>query len=266
METRNEKMQTPISIPTRSPRKDLSSDKIISEELTTTVSPTTATTSKDSSTLKHKKRSISYKTKILPWIKVDVLFEYGLLESITETRADKKKYTFKESDFRRLNLNDIEDMYILKAQGKLKHLTGTTKYYLVQSLLVFMRSVIIKKRVKDVQLGVESYQKSLNIIKSQKSILMIKHYPPYTTCPKPFGVVYEGRGGKKRKHAQIESSGTEVRVAVQHRVSIRDVQRSTSMLMKIEAVLKERRQIRRLEVYVGGRPKTQDIRLFVRPQ
>nr|GEU69579.1 hypothetical protein [Tanacetum cinerariifolium] len=63
MEFRNKKIQTPIPTPTRSPRKDLSSDKIISKELTTTVSLTTATTSKDSSI--HKKRSISYKTQIL---------------------------------------------------------------------------------------------------------------------------------------------------------------------------------------------------------
>ncbi|GJR79114.1 hypothetical protein Tco_0149899 [Tanacetum coccineum] len=66
MEFRKEKMQTPIPSPTRSPRKFSSSDKIVFEELTATLSPTTATTSKDSSTSKRKKRSISYKTKILP--------------------------------------------------------------------------------------------------------------------------------------------------------------------------------------------------------
>ncbi|GJZ66273.1 hypothetical protein Tco_0622969 [Tanacetum coccineum] len=60
MEFRNEKMQTPIPTPTRSPRKDLSSDKTISNELTATVSPTTATTFKDSSTSKRKKQPISY--------------------------------------------------------------------------------------------------------------------------------------------------------------------------------------------------------------
>ncbi|GJR89229.1 hypothetical protein Tco_0213240 [Tanacetum coccineum] len=43
-----------------------SSDKTVSEELTDTISPTTATTSKDSSTTKCKKRSFSLKTKILP--------------------------------------------------------------------------------------------------------------------------------------------------------------------------------------------------------
>ncbi|GKF64700.1 hypothetical protein Tco_0188148, partial [Tanacetum coccineum] len=88
-------------------------------------------------------------------------------------------------------------MYVLKAQGKLKHLGGTIEYYLVQSLLVFMINVIIKKRVEYVHLGVESYQKSLNIIKPQKSIQKIEHYPAYTTYPKAFGVVYESRGEKK---------------------------------------------------------------------
>nr|GEU97181.1 leucine-rich repeat-containing protein [Tanacetum cinerariifolium] len=46
LENRNEKMQTPIPTPPKYPRINLSSDKTISEELTTTVSPKTATTSK----------------------------------------------------------------------------------------------------------------------------------------------------------------------------------------------------------------------------
>nr|GEW26546.1 retrovirus-related Pol polyprotein from transposon TNT 1-94 [Tanacetum cinerariifolium] len=55
METRNEQMQTLIPTPTRSPRKDLSSDNTISKELTANVSPTTTTTSKDSSKSKSKR-------------------------------------------------------------------------------------------------------------------------------------------------------------------------------------------------------------------
>ncbi|GJT88743.1 retrovirus-related pol polyprotein from transposon TNT 1-94 [Tanacetum coccineum] len=66
MNFRNENMRTPIPTPTRSLRKDLSSDKTIYKELTTAGSPTTATTSKDSSIPKRKKRFISYRTKILP--------------------------------------------------------------------------------------------------------------------------------------------------------------------------------------------------------
>ncbi|GKE05828.1 hypothetical protein Tco_1397846, partial [Tanacetum coccineum] len=66
VEIRKEQKQTPIPLPTRSPRNVSSSDKTCSKELTSTVSPTTATISKDPSTTKRKKRFISYKTKILP--------------------------------------------------------------------------------------------------------------------------------------------------------------------------------------------------------
>ncbi|GKB09961.1 hypothetical protein Tco_0843884 [Tanacetum coccineum] len=81
METRNGQMQTPIPTPTRSPRKDLSSDKTVSEELTATVSPTTSTISKHSSTLKCKKIYISYKTKILPGSFVGMCRRSGQIRS-----------------------------------------------------------------------------------------------------------------------------------------------------------------------------------------
>nr|GFA11526.1 hypothetical protein [Tanacetum cinerariifolium] len=48
-ENKTEKMQTPILTTSRSPRKNLSSDKNIAQELTDTVSLLTATTSKDPS-------------------------------------------------------------------------------------------------------------------------------------------------------------------------------------------------------------------------
>ncbi|GJR88002.1 hypothetical protein Tco_0212013 [Tanacetum coccineum] len=65
-EIMKEQKHTLIPSPTRSPRNVSSSDKIVSEELTATISPTTATTSKDSFTTKRKKRSSSHKTKTLP--------------------------------------------------------------------------------------------------------------------------------------------------------------------------------------------------------
>ncbi|GJX28823.1 hypothetical protein Tco_0236902 [Tanacetum coccineum] len=65
-EIRKEQKQTPIPLPIRSPRNVSSSNKTISEELTATVSPTTATTSKTSSTSKCKKRYFHSKTRTLP--------------------------------------------------------------------------------------------------------------------------------------------------------------------------------------------------------
>ncbi|GKB53679.1 hypothetical protein Tco_0904432 [Tanacetum coccineum] len=165
----------------------------------------------------------------------------------------------------------------------------TTEYYLVQSLLVYMRSLIIRKRAEDVQLGVESYQKSLNIIRPQKSILKIEHYLAYTTCLTPFGVVYEGRDETKKFMGGDEVSkfydgilidvkdqlksmlmlnqvGHKYECLYNREWSTKDVQRSTSMVRRIEAVLKERRKMQRLEAYVGRRPMNEDIRIFVRPE
>nr|GEY15456.1 hypothetical protein [Tanacetum cinerariifolium] len=62
MKNRNKQIETPIPTPNRSPKKDLSLDKIIYEELMENVSPTTATTSKT----KSKRGFTSNKTKILP--------------------------------------------------------------------------------------------------------------------------------------------------------------------------------------------------------
>ncbi|GJV12858.1 hypothetical protein Tco_1354399 [Tanacetum coccineum] len=64
MEIRKEKLHTLIPSPSRSPRKNLSSDKNLSQELTESVSPSTATTSKDQS----KKIRISKKYSHIPGV------------------------------------------------------------------------------------------------------------------------------------------------------------------------------------------------------
>ncbi|GKD14085.1 hypothetical protein Tco_1198492, partial [Tanacetum coccineum] len=65
-EIRKEQKQTSIPSPTRSCRNVSSSDKTVSEELTATASPTTATAFKAPSTTKQKKQSISFRSKTLP--------------------------------------------------------------------------------------------------------------------------------------------------------------------------------------------------------
>ncbi|GJT41408.1 hypothetical protein Tco_0941273 [Tanacetum coccineum] len=48
---------------------------------------------------------------------------YKHLDQITICRDDDKLYTFKEGDYKRLRLQDIEDMLLLLVQGMLKNLT-----------------------------------------------------------------------------------------------------------------------------------------------
>ncbi|GKB07030.1 hypothetical protein Tco_0835263 [Tanacetum coccineum] len=126
----------------------------------------------------------------LALVKVDKQFGYGYLEEIVVRRADPKEYTFKEGDFPRLHMNDIKDMLLLHVQNKLFNLPGNDIVDLVIPLRMFTRSLVIKKRVEDVQLGVESYQKKLNITKPQTTFDGILYKEPYTTTYDPKGVVY----------------------------------------------------------------------------
>ncbi|GKE09728.1 copia protein [Tanacetum coccineum] len=113
-------------------------------------------------------------------------------------RADQQLYEFKEGDFVNLHLNDIEDMLLLVVQHKLFHLNGEVIVDLPVTLRMFTRSLIIKKRVEDVQLGVESYQKKLNITKPQKDFLGIFAKELYTPSFDPPGVVYAFSSNQKR--------------------------------------------------------------------
>ncbi|GJT33594.1 hypothetical protein Tco_0924013 [Tanacetum coccineum] len=85
----------------------------------------------------------------------------------TNPEGDRCPYDLK-GDFSRLHLNDIEYMLLFHVQNKLFNLLGDDIVDLVNALRMFTQSLVIKKRVKDVQLGVESYQKKLNITKPQK--------------------------------------------------------------------------------------------------
>ncbi|GKD38400.1 hypothetical protein Tco_1258607, partial [Tanacetum coccineum] len=129
---------------------------------------------------------------------VNKLLGYGYLEEIMVRRADRQKYKFKEGDFINLHLNDIKDMLILVVQYKLFHIDGDVIVDLAVVLRMFTRSLIIRKRVEDVQLGVESYQKKLNITKPQKDFPTISTKEPYTPYFDPPGVVYEDLSNQKR--------------------------------------------------------------------
>ncbi|GKD40920.1 hypothetical protein Tco_1261127 [Tanacetum coccineum] len=98
---------------------------------------------------------------------------------------------YKECDFVDLHLNDIRDMLLLVVQHKLFHLEGSDIVDFIVALRTFISSLILKGRVEDLQLGVESYPKKLNITKPQKTFPGIEFKEPYTPSYDPLGIVYE---------------------------------------------------------------------------
>nr|GEZ20822.1 hypothetical protein [Tanacetum cinerariifolium] len=117
--------------------------------------------------------------KIVEW------HSYKHLDWITVRRDDDKLYKFKEGDFKRLHLQDIENMLLLLVQGKLTNLTVEERFAFSVSLLMFTRSTVIQRRVEDLQLGVESYQKKLNLTKSDMYRTDLKCKEAYTTYSNP---------------------------------------------------------------------------------
>ncbi|GJT85057.1 hypothetical protein Tco_1066774 [Tanacetum coccineum] len=89
-------------------------------------------------------------------------------------------------------------MLLLIAQQKINNLDGDVIVEFVTSLKMFTRSIVIQNRVEDVQLGVESYQRKLNLTKPQRSCTRINAKEPYTPNYDPRGVIYMDKQGKKR--------------------------------------------------------------------
>ncbi|GJX87207.1 hypothetical protein Tco_0339221 [Tanacetum coccineum] len=107
------------------------------------------------------------KRRIIAVTKLEIVewHNYKHLDWITIRRDDDKLHKFKEGNFKRLHIQDIEDMLLLLVQGKLTNLTVEERIAFNVSLRMFTRSIVIQRRVEDLQLGVESYQKKLNLTK-----------------------------------------------------------------------------------------------------
>nr|GEV46843.1 hypothetical protein [Tanacetum cinerariifolium] len=84
-------------------------------------------TSKDSSQSQHKS---SDKRRIIAVTRLTIMkkYDYGHLEEIEVHRDDQQLYTFKEGDFKRLRLQDIEDMLLLLVQQRLTNLKSGIVY------------------------------------------------------------------------------------------------------------------------------------------
>ncbi|GJU21870.1 hypothetical protein Tco_1155212 [Tanacetum coccineum] len=150
-------------------------------------------------------RDVYSKRRIIVVIKLQIVewHSYKHLDWIIVRRDDDKLYIFKEGDFKRLRLQDIEDMLILLVQGKLTNLNVEDRLAFGVSLRMFTRSIVIQRRVEDLQLGVKSYQKKLNITKPNTYRSDLKHRDAYTAYSNPIGFIYQNKE-KKNKLMRID--------------------------------------------------------------
>nr|GEZ72321.1 hypothetical protein [Tanacetum cinerariifolium] len=123
---------------------------------------------------------------------------YKHLDWITVRRDDDKLYKFKEGDFKRLRIQDIEDMLLLLVQGKLTNMTVEEHFAFNVSLRIFTKSIVIQRHVEDLQLGVKSYQKKLNLTKPDSYRSDLKHKESYTTYSNTRGFIYQNKDKRNR--------------------------------------------------------------------
>nr|GFB30961.1 hypothetical protein [Tanacetum cinerariifolium] len=173
-------------------------------------------------------RDVYSKRRIITVTKLQIVEwnNYKHLIWITMRRDDDELYKFKEGDFKRLSIQYIEDMLLLLVQGKLTNLTVEERFAFNVSLRMFTRSIVIQRRVEDRQLGVESYQKKLNLTKPDTYRSDLKRKEAYTAYSNPRGFIYQHKDKQNRlmriDKLQKFSDGTlyDVRTALDDRLKV----------------------------------------------
>nr|GEU39700.1 ribonuclease H-like domain-containing protein [Tanacetum cinerariifolium] len=107
--------------------------------------------------------------------------EHKFIIEIIMRRVNGKINPITKSYLKHLNKNDIEDLYLLCVNGKVKDYKETG---LLGSLSIFMRSTVILERVHDFQLGMESYQHRVNLTTPtiaflEKRVMILKEIPKF---------------------------------------------------------------------------------------
>ncbi|GKC69785.1 hypothetical protein Tco_1115668 [Tanacetum coccineum] len=231
--------------------------------------------------------SHSYHIKILSVVSLKTFSKYGYtcLKEIILRRADYKEYKISEADFKNLHPNDFEDMHLLHLQGKLNHLSGADKVHLFKAFNLWIRNIVIRQRVEDLQLGIENYQTKLNLIQLSWDATDFLFKEDYTIFHKPRAVIYRDRNNHKKMMRETEvhkfSDGTLMRILEKLDVMVKDYvlfkfnpdmehmiwseddkQRSQEFINLIERRLKIRRIFRSLESFISERLRDVDYRLI----
>ncbi|GJV26504.1 hypothetical protein Tco_1379199 [Tanacetum coccineum] len=211
-------------------------------------------------------------SKIIQVIKTywELGHEHKFITEIVARRANECIVSITEPDFKNLNKNDIEDMYLLIMNGKVPDYAETG---LLWSLSVFIRSSVIWERVHDFQLGVESYQQKVNLTAPAISFPGIEKHKMFSIIHEPvYGIIYKNSKKEKRvvRHSEVhkfcdatlnrvlkglKSYNNDVKYGyIQRELTKEDVEYLQLFEEEIDERLKHRNQMRRWEMYVNGRP------------
>nr|GEX75895.1 putative reverse transcriptase domain-containing protein [Tanacetum cinerariifolium] len=209
-------------------------------------------------------------------IKAFSRYGYDYLSEIVLQKDDFQEHKIAEKDFKNLYPSDFEDLNLLLLQGHLDHRFGFDKHMISAAVKLWTRNLVIRHRVEDLQLGIESYQTQLNLTKPGWDAKGFEFKHDYTIIESPRAVVFPVNNNERKIMRFNEmykfSDGTLTRIleALDYRVkeyrvnrfnpgintwfwTDKDVTRSKEFIHAIEQRLKTRRIFQNLECFVGGR-------------
>nr|GEW07941.1 hypothetical protein [Tanacetum cinerariifolium] len=205
--------------------------------------------------------------RILSVISIKTFERYGytFLREIVIRRADYNEYKISKVDFKNLHMNEFEDLYLLHLQGKLNHLPGSDKVHLYNAINLWIRNIVIRQRMGDLQLSIESYQTKLNLTEPRWITSDFLFKEDYTIVSKLQAVIYRDRNDQKKMLRENEvhkfSDGTLTRVlhkldhmvkdfrlyqynpGIEYRIWFEDDKRRSEEFMEL---IKRRLKIRRI--------------------
>nr|GEV06061.1 putative reverse transcriptase domain-containing protein [Tanacetum cinerariifolium] len=191
------------------------------------------------------------------------------------TRKQKEPRKLKEPDFKNLNKNDFEDMYLLIMNGKVPDYAETG---LLWSLSVFIKISVIWERVRDFLLRIKSYQPKVNLNTPTISFPEIEKHEMFFIIYEPVqGFIYKNSKKEKRviKHSKIhkfydatlnrvlkglKSYNNDVRYGYNQRDLTKDEVKYLKLFKEeIEDRWKYKRQIRRISKACFGGCRWKDL-------
>nr|GEX62789.1 retrovirus-related Pol polyprotein from transposon TNT 1-94 [Tanacetum cinerariifolium] len=123
-----------------------------------------------------------------------------------------------------VNRESARDVYSKRRIIALSNLTVEERFAFNVSLRMFTRSIVIQRRVEDLQLGVESYQKRLNLTKPDTYQSDLKRREAYTAYSNPRRFIYQNKDKKNRLmridelHKFSDGTLNDVRIALDDRL------------------------------------------------
>nr|GEW17077.1 retrovirus-related Pol polyprotein from transposon TNT 1-94 [Tanacetum cinerariifolium] len=107
-----------------------------------------------------RRKEVKTHMRILSVVRIKAYSRYGYdyLSEIVLRRADFQEHTIAEKDFKNLYISEFEDLNLLLLQGHLDHLPGSAKCMLSTAVKLWTQNLVIRQRLEDFQLGIESYQ------------------------------------------------------------------------------------------------------------